>query len=209
MKVLMRFLYPAALIALAVGICGELAARLNPWVVMAIWADAMAVLCSAAAWGLKNAPMGTITWRNKLAGYLLPWGYKLGRGKLVPMTLAAWVIWVLIGLGTVILTAWPAGAAREHPYTAVMTFLSWIVLGALAVRQIGLIPTFGSHSGRMSLLQSVAVVVALLVASAVLWLTGRAGWALLVAGGPIAFVGGGYGLFLGVMLTVGRKARWN
>jgi hypothetical protein len=33
--------------------------------------------------------------------------------------------------------------------------------------------------------------------------------ALAIAGGPPLFVVGGYGLFLVVMLTVGRNARWN
>lgn len=209
MKILMRFLYPAALILLAAGICGELAMRVKAWLALLIWAGGMGLLCAAAAWCLKKAPMGRLTWRNKLAGYLLPWGYKIGRGKLLPMTLAAWAIWIMIGVGTIVLAAWPMGAASAHPYLAVMIFVSWVVLGGLAVRQLGLIPTFGSRSGRMSLLQSAAVALGLMAASAVLWLTGRPGWALLTAGGPIAFVGGGYGLFLGVMLTVGRKARWN
>jgi hypothetical protein len=43
----------------------------------------------------------------------------------------------------------------------------------------------------------------------VLWVMGRPGWALVVSGGPLALIGGGYGLFIVVMLIAGRHARWN
>ena len=206
MKWLMRLMYPAALIVLSAGICGELATHMKPWAALAVWAGGMALLCTLAAVALKGAPMGKLTWRNRLAGYLLPWGYKLGRGKLIPMTAAAWAIWVLLGAGTILLVSTSAAA---HPWLATLIFITWVIEGGLLVRQLGLSLTFSTRSGRIAVLQFALVLAGLIGAGMVLWVMGYPGWALVVSGGPVALVGGGYGLFLGVMLTVGRNARWN
>ncbi len=206
MKWLIRWMYPAALIAVAAGICGELATHMKPWAALAVWASGMVLLCTLAAVALKGAPMGQITWRNRLAGYLLPWGYKLGGGKLAPMTAAAWAIWVLIGAGTVLLVG---NSAAAHPWLATLIFITWVIEGGLLVRQLGLFSTFSSRSGRISILQSALLLAGLIAGGMVLWVMGYPGWALVVSGGPVALVGGGYGLFLGVMMTFGRNARWN
>jgi len=206
---LIRFLYISALIALATGISWELAIHFIPWLAMIIWSILTAALCAIGAWLLHGAPLGLVNWRNRAAGYLLPWGFKLGRGKLLPSAIAAWLIWVAIGTATITLISWPASAATSHPVIATLLFISWIILGALIVRQLGFIHTFGSAHGRRSLGQSALALAALIAAGLTLWLLRRPGWALVVSGGPIAMVGGGYGLFLAVMLTVGRNARWN
>jgi hypothetical protein len=53
------------------------------------------------------------------------------------------------------------------------------------------------------------VLAALVAASVALQLFGFTGWAVLVAGGPTALAGLGYGLFLAVLLIFGRNSRWN
>jgi hypothetical protein len=206
MKSFMRLMYVAALIALAAGICGELATHMNRWAALAVWAAGMAALCTLGAVVLKSAPIGTVTWRNRFAGYLLPWGYKLGRGKLVPITAVAWAIWVLIGAGTILLVS---ASAAAHPWLAVLVSIAWVIEGGLMVRQLGLSLNFNSPAGSMTVLQSALLLAGLMGAGMVLWVMGRPGWALVVSGGPLALIGGGYGLFIVVMLIAGRHARWN
>jgi len=57
------------------------------------------------------------------------------------------------------------------------------------------------------------VLLLLLGVSSALWLGSASPnakrLALLIGGGPPLFIGVGYGLFLLVMLTAGRHARWN
>jgi hypothetical protein len=202
-----------ALIAAGAGITWALATVAGPWVGFVIWAMAIGVGCAVGAFLLSRAPAEQITWRNRVAGFLLPWGYALGRGKLAPIGAAAWAIWVLIGLGAVLVfrSAHPAGAvqaaapsaAGAHWVIAGCLFACWALYGALILRLIG------HTSGRQRMLKPIGVMLVLVGVSVALWLNGRPGTALVLAAAPIVAIGGGYGLLLCVMLASGRKARWN
>ena len=215
--IVITYLRRAALVVLAAVAAWTLSNRLGPWAGLVAWAALMAVACALGAWLLKSSPVGRVTWRNHVAGYLIPWGYRLGRGKLAPITVAAWAIWVLIGAAAVLLfgrSGEPTGAAATDRSTAttVLLFATWVLYGGCLIYLLGvLLNEYRSSGGRgaRSVLTMAGVLVALVVISAAFWISGRPGWALLAAGGPPAVVGGGYGLFLVAILLLGRKARWN
>ena len=65
----------------------------------------MGILCCLVALGMHMQPMGKVGIFNYLAGIVLPWGYKIGRGKLVPIVIESWIRWVLLGAAVVVLAA--------------------------------------------------------------------------------------------------------
>jgi hypothetical protein len=201
----------------AAAACG-LATRLGPGGGLAAWAAIMAGGCAVGAWLFHTSPLGRVNWHNRVAVYFIPWGYRLGRGKLVPIAVAAWSIWMLIGVGAVVIqarggaTAARAGTAwtalGPYPVFATLLFASWVVYGAVVVWQLGLVITsIGSRSRkRLSSLKFIGLCVGLTAASEALWTAEHPAWALLVAGSPLAAVVGFYGFWIGLMLTGGNKS---
>lgn len=215
---LFRLLPAAVVVAIATGL-----ARVLP--LLGAWATTTAIGGALAVTGalvLRSARVGQITWRNRVAGLLLPWGYVLGRGKLPGIVLACTAIWsalaaaVLLSLaGTAVVPnagaaptpVAPANGGSSSPWL----LLAWIVDGACLLYLLGMLTKYFAPHAQVtrSQLKLVLVLVVMIVGSIVLHLAGYAGPALLVAGGPVALVGGAYGLFLGVILLFGRNVRWN
>jgi hypothetical protein len=92
--------------------------------------------------------------------------------------------------------------------------LAWLIDGGVLLRCIGVLATSTNraHMTR-SLAPLIAFLVAILAASMALVTLNNtstaASLALGIAGGPPLLVAVGYGLFVLVILTVGRNARWN
>ena len=176
-------------------------------------------LPTAGALLLRTVPVSKMDWRNHLAGWLMPFGYVLGRGKLG--AIAAWcaVIWFALAACGVLLTQ-PTIAAPQAPAVAAAAGPSWswpaLVAGwlVLGTAFVHLLTTLrknfspGSQSGR-SLVKIMAVIVGLAGASVALHVSGFTGTAALVALGPPAAVGTLFGLWVLMLLTLGRNARWN
>jgi hypothetical protein len=152
----------------------------------------------------------------------LPWGYAIGRGRLLPIALTSWVAWVLVGGASILVLANVHRAAGTEPAPAedsttvlILLLTSWLIDGGLLVFLIGRAAMMRSASGRLntSILKPMGFLAAMLAISVSMFLIGRTPaltlLALLVTGTPIVLVGGGYGLFIAVMLTFGRNARWN
>jgi hypothetical protein len=212
---LVRHLFRPVMIVVGAAAAYGLATRLGPWAGLAAWAAITAVGCAVGAWLFHTSPLGRANWHNRVAVYFIPWGYRLGRGKLVPIAVAAWLIWMLIGVGAVVIEAWggatAAGAGMAwtalgpHPVLAALLFASWCVYGAIVVWQLGfVIASIGTQSAMR--LKFPGVCVGLTAASAALWMAGHPAWALLVGGGPLAVVGSVYGIWIGLMLTGGNKS---
>jgi hypothetical protein len=111
-------------------------------------------------------------------------------------------------------TPWMDTNAPRSTAVMVLLAIAWLIDGGVLMRCAALLATSGNagHMAR-SLLPLMLFLGAILIASVVIVTTthtnAAALLALLIAGGPPAFVGVGYGLFMLVILTVGRNARWN
>lgn len=210
----LRFSLPLAI--------GWLLGRAYSMPMAAGFAGALAVvLPTAGALLLRTLQVGRMDWRNYAAGWLMPFGYALGRGKLVPM--AAWcvVIWFALAACGVLLAqpaiaappapADPTGAtvAPSWPWPALVA--GWLVLGTAFLHLFTTLRknfSPGSRQGR-SLLKVMAVVVGLVAASVALHVCGFTGTAALVALGPPGALGTLFGLWFLLLITFGRNARWN
>ena len=97
-----------------------------------------------------------------------------------------------------------------------MAFLAvaWVIDGGALLWIAGLLATSTNTAQMMRSLGPVAAVLIGMLASSVALVTmtesAKAAWlAVLIAGGPPLVLGGAYGLFIVVMLTAGKNARWN
>src|SRR5688500_10883827 len=87
------YLKRAALLAGAAAAAYGLAVELGPWPAGLTCAVVAAVACAAGTILLRTSGVGRVTWRNHLAGYLIPWGWRLNRGKLWPLPVISWAVW--------------------------------------------------------------------------------------------------------------------
>lgn len=202
----------AALIAVAATVCCLLVSRYGIGTAAAVWAGAAAVACVAGAVLLRTSAVGRITWKNWTAAYLMPWGARLCGGVLWPIPVTSWCVWMAVAAAVFVLTPGPG----EEPVEAaeavrrVALGTAWVIDGGALLYLVGTIRqhyTVTSRSGR-SLFTICAVLVGLIVVSAVFHLLGLPYLALLVAGGPPLVVAVGYGLFVGMMLAF-SNGRWN
>jgi hypothetical protein len=213
-------------LAAAGAICAELALKLGPWRAMALWAIGVAVVGGVVAFLMhRQSPPEKVSWINYAAGVVLPWGYRIGRGKLWPIVATSWAIWMLLGVAVMAATVRTAGhtqagvvvataSSQRGPVVMTLLCLAWLVDGGVLLRCIGLLATSANPKHMMrSLAVPMLVLAGILVASIALVVANStaiaAQLALLIAGGPPLLVGGGYGIFVLVMLTAGRNARWN
>lgn len=220
-----RSVRQVVLVAVAAFICWELSRRFGRWPAVGVWAVVMAIGCIGSALLLRSAPMGQIAWRNRPAGYFLPWGYTLGRGQLPGIVATSWAVWTLVAIAVCILwtspattasattlpTTGPASPATVRPWIVPLLFAAWALNGAVILYLLNtLVKNFTPGSrGQQTLHKILAVVIGILVVSVALWLYGNPGMALSIAGGPYLLIGGTYGLFLAVVLFSGSKGRWN
>jgi hypothetical protein len=215
----------------AAALCAAIAVKLGPWKAIALWAGGVAIVDGAVALLMhRQSPPEKISWINYLAGVVLPWGYRIGRGKLWPIVATSWAIWMLVGITAITAAAAARSRAESnvtgptaavinvlpHHDTLVLTFLcvAWLIDGGVLLRCVGLLATSANASHVLrSLAVPMLMLSGILIASVALVLSSNtpaaARTALLIAGGPPLFVGVGYGAFVLVLLTAGKNARWN
>jgi len=198
------YLKKAVLLAFAAVAAYGLAVELGPWSAFLTCAVVSAAACAAGAILLRTSAVGRVTWRNRLAGYLIPWGWRLNRGKLWPLPVISWAVWTAVCGAAVLL-------CRDQPSLGMRAGLlaAWLIDAAALMYLLGTISqaTPGSRVG--SLWKLVAAIAGVLCASVGLYLGGQTTAALIVGGGPPAVIGGGFGVVLLVFATVGRNTRWN
>jgi hypothetical protein len=230
LRYLMRLLKVLCVIGAAVA-CASLVQRCGPWKTFGIWAAATGIACAGVGLILRSQPPEKVTIANYVAGLVLQWGYKVGRGKLPAIVGVSWAIWVLLGVPMILaVRASHGGGGGVLPFShaeqttatpqvrsaAMMVFLAiaWVIDGGALLWIIGLLATSTNTAHMMRSLGPVAAVLVAMIASSVALVTltdsARAAWlALSIAAGPPLAIGGAYGLFILVILTVGRNARWN
>jgi hypothetical protein len=195
-------------VAAAAALSTGLTVRFGPTVAGLIWAAAAAVACAAGAVLLRTSPVGRVTWRNRAAGTLIPWGWRMNAGRLWPVVVVSWCVWVLSGTAAILLRP---GPAEESPAVGLRVglFAAWVVDGAALLYLLGTVRQ-ATPGSRVDPLWAVsAAVLAVIAVSIGLYLGDRPEAALLVAGGPPAVGGGLAGVAVLLVVTVGRNARWN
>ena len=202
MRVLWMMLRGIVIAAVAIG-CAALALRIGAWLALGCWALACAMICGIVALLMQRQPPEKIGIVNYAAGVVLPWGYRIGRGKLMGIVATSWAIWVLVGAAAIIaVTSRGEGGAavsvtadgKRSPLVMTLLFLSWAVDGAVLLRIIGLIGTSADPARFVRSLGTVMLaVLAMIGASVALVLTSdsalAARVALGIAGGPPLAIG--------------------
>jgi hypothetical protein len=180
---------------------------------------------------LRSAATESITWRNRLAGWLLPWTAWVGSGTLSGLLIKNSCLSLVFGWGTIMLTAlgWngaldPVMAAPGsghsmgwHYFVAGLTFICWLTLGVgwwqLCQNLIG--QRLGQPWRESSQRRSGWLILGtplLLIASVTLRQFDLAGWALTIVLVPLLAI-----LFPVITLSavllyhwaIGKPIRWN
>jgi hypothetical protein len=189
---------------------------------------ATGVACAGIGLVLRSQTPEKVTIANYLAGLILQWGYKVGRGQLPAIVGVSWAIWVLLGVAIILAVYARHGGdilsfshaeqttAAQVRSAAMMVFLAiaWVIDGGGLLWIVGLLATSTNTAHMMRSLGPVAAVLVAMIASSVALVTltdsAKAAWlALSIAGGPPLAIGAAYGLFILVILIAGKNARWN
>lgn len=208
-----RSLWQFVLIAVAAAVCAWLVSQSGPLTAGVAWAAVALAACGVGTILLRTSPVGRVNWRNRTAAYLVPWGVRIGGGRLWPIPVVSWVVWMTVWAGAAVLTPGPGADPLTGWEIAPRVGLgaAWAIDGLALGHLLATLPQHFSAASRggRSLLTIAAVIAGLIGGSLLLHLLGLTPLAMLVAGGPPLLIGGGYGLFLVVLLTFGRGARWN
>jgi hypothetical protein len=172
-----------------------------------VWIAVTGLACALGGFAISRQPVGVATLGGRIGSAAVRWGFRASNGRLVPAVLISWLVWTIIG-GALILAL-----RMRSDLPKLFLVLAIAVDAAVLLYVIGVM--LSSFRGRApaSLIVIELILTAMIVSSVALWKLVGTPWAirtaLLVAAGPTVAIGGGYGLFLLVTLTVGRNARWN
>lgn len=115
----MRHLHLVYRLAGPPALAAWLGAAKAPWWSLGTMAILVGALAAVGVLLLHSAPLQTITWRNRLACWCLPWGHRFGGGSLLAIAMSSITITMLLGIASTFATSpWLLAA--------------WIVDGALA-----------------------------------------------------------------------------
>jgi len=205
----MFYLYRAALGAGFVFGAAYLTNKPTPLLASLTMVAAAAVLCALVALLLKSQKPGKITFVNYAAGVALPLGYRIGRGRLLPIVICSWLGWSVLSVIGAVYPKLQLQAAASSPSgppgTTFMVFLwiSWVLNGLallMCLRVLVMRPA-------ASLIKPTAAMLLFFGGSVALWQLGHPVKAMLLSYAPILIFGGGYALFIVVVLIT--KPRWN
>lgn len=113
----------ALLVGVAAAACG-LADDYGPWLAVLACTVMAAIAGATGAVLVRTSPVGQVTWRNRLAGYLIPWGWRLNRGKLWPLPVVSWAVWTAVCGAALLLRPAPDG---PPPSTRAALLAAWQV----------------------------------------------------------------------------------
>lgn len=194
----MRFLHVGMVFRLLPLVAaGLLASRLGTGAALAILAASGLASVSIGAWLLRQAPVGSVTWRNRLAAWLMPWGHVLGGPTLFAIACSSFVAWSLLSLAGAI--GW------SEPWLLTAWILDGIVLRMLA-------PTWWRTRGDRSQVHTAGRLLALVAVLALgglgCHLLGHPLLGAAIAGGPVAVAGTLFGLWVGIVYCI-RPTRFH
>jgi hypothetical protein len=205
-------------IALATGLGWFLSRR---WGLLPALASGVLIAgsCSVAGyWLLQHTSEQSLSWRNYVAGWLIPWGYRLAPQSLASVAGISMLVWtLLVGLGAVAAFPSNSAAAADTPRAAPSNLLSLLLLGAwllhagailYLLQQLSQQPAITSPPGSTMAITAAAIVLAFLASLGCRY----CGWprlALLIAGGPALLFAILYALLAFLILLGGSSSRWN
>ena len=170
------------------------------------WTVLVANLCIGGAVLLARQPIGVSTVMGRVGGSLVRWGFRAGRGQLVPAVAISWLIWTVLGSSVISLTFF-----RAEPKSMLM-LLAWTIDVMALFYVSGLVLVNRGSGGRVpgSLLVVVVALVVVIGVSVFSWhladTDAAETTALALAGGPLALLGIGYGIMLAMMVGRGHRA---
>ncbi len=145
---------------------------------------------------LRGSTTYALTWRNRAAAWLMPWAHALGGGSLGALVVTSWLVWTslaVVGAASVV-SPWLAGA--------------WLLDGAAAAWLVKLrIRHCHGRAQRRAVHSLLALLAGLAGAGLVAFLLGLPHLGAAIAGGPLAVLAIGYGLW--VLLFVLARPRMN
>lgn len=193
-----RLLFSSLHYALPIAVGAWLGPRLGVLPALGAITAVALLLALLGAQLLRTSAIGKITWRNTAAVWLLPKAWWLGSSQLPGMVVSS-VAFTLLAAAI--------GAAADGN---IWLMIAWALNGVVLSYALGAFRQHASgSSGRRTTGRLVAVIVLLVVAGLAVQQMGYPRLAALVAGGPVAVVGGLYGGWLLMIVTMGRNARWN
>ena len=188
----MRFLHVGLLFRLVPLVAGAWlgASRgIGPATAIVAGAGAVATLLGVAL--LHTSPPGTLSWRNIVAGWLMPWGFAAGSDTLAGIALTAFTGWAVLG------------AAGAFGWATPWLLAAWLLDAFVLAWITG--PMWRRSHGRVQkrfAVNLIAIVVLLAAGGFVAALLGAPLVGAAIAGGPLAVVGVAYGIFVGVFVVV-------
>src|SRR5438552_1415621 len=115
----MRIQWIAPRLTMFIGMagCAWVTSKFGAWVAIGCWAALMAAVCGLTALLMSRQELGKRGFVNIVAGFVLRWGYKIGRGRLIPIAVTSWSIWVLLActlvVGLMVSGCDPGGASAS------------------------------------------------------------------------------------------------
>jgi len=167
-------------------------------VAVSTWAALSGILCAGGAFLIYRQPIGIATFGGHIGSGVVHWGFRAGRGLLLPAAVISWLVWLVLGCALM-------AAFRNPEHAAIIAAWTGDLLGLFYVVGMMLV----NRSGQRALLKFTLAIAAVILGSAFLWF--RAGTdearavAFFVTGGPPLIVGVGYGVLLTLGLIEGRK----
>ncbi len=170
------------------------------------WAAVSLAACVLGALAIASQSVGQPTLAGRFGSSVVRWGFRATQGRLWGATIISWLLWLVIGSAVIL----GIRAQGNLPYR--MMLLAWTVDFGILCYLLG-VWLMNRGSGMHSLLTMAAILIGMIAVSGTLWFANGSDaarkTALMVGGGPPLVIGTGYGLFLLVVMTVGRNARWN
>jgi hypothetical protein len=180
---------------------------------------------------LRSTTSDSITWRNRLAGWMLPGSAWVGGGTLSMLIFKNGCLSLLLGWATILLTVLGGDATFKSPVAtaetaqsigwqysvAGLTFICWLMLGIgwLQLCQNWIGQRLGQPEGGSRHWQSTWLMIGaplLLLASVTLRQFGLAGWALTLVLVPLLVILFPVTVMSAVLLyhwLIGKPIRWN
>ena len=175
---------------------------------LAAWAGFALMACLIGALLIWLQPTGQSTLLGRLGYAVTHWGFRAGHGRLPFAVGISWLVWMGVG-----------GAAigivhGRHNWQLILAIIGWTIDGAMLMYLLGMLLRNRSANGgfQLSLSKGALVFASMLGVSLGMWHWGGEPWrnmAVMIALGPPVAIGGVYGLFLLLILLMGKKVRWN
>ena len=168
-------------------------------------------------WLLNQVAEGELSWKNWLAGWLLPWGYRAFPSNLNGIGFVSAVVFFCLFAFGLFLSQGLGTRLRSEPSNWTGPVGTWLLFGSWVANGLVLLFLLNQFTNYRDLSDGpgIPLVITMTIVALVIAIScgcrhlGYPGWALLVSGGPLLTAIVLYGLFVAVILFSGTTTRWN